>query len=152
MGRGEFLEYNTVVDYYRHFLGSSKSEVSDIGKFGRGMCFYHTGYIEEALTSFVNIYNQKMPYLNYIYGHYFGYNNYEKSVEYLKKEIESNPSNVLTSKHLALKYMNHEKPMVLNEMLKDSLSFVHVSNKAKRYTYFELRDLKNYTKAIFGRF
>ena len=83
MGRGEFLEYNTVVDYYRHFLGSSKSEVSDIGKFGRGMCFYHTGYIEEALTSFVNIYNQKMPYLNYIYGHYFGYNNYEKSVEYL---------------------------------------------------------------------
>ena len=55
MGRGEFLEYNTVVDYYRHFLGSSKSEVSDIGKFGRGMCFYHTGYIEEALTSFVNI-------------------------------------------------------------------------------------------------
>tara|TARA_B100000683_G_scaffold81444_1_gene80358 strand:+ start:7685 stop:9691 length:2007 start_codon:yes stop_codon:yes gene_type:complete len=152
MGRGEFLEYNTVVDYYRHFLGSSKSEVSDIGKFGRGMCFYHTGYIEEALTSFVNIYNQKMPYLNYIYGHYFGYNNYEKSVEYLKKEIESNPSNVLARKHLALKYMNHEKPVVLNEMLKDSLSFVHVSNKVKRYTYFELRDLKNYTKAIFGRF
>ena len=151
-GRGEFMEYNAVVDYYRILLRSPKSEVSDIGKFGRGMCFYHTGYIEESISSFVNIYNQKLPYLNYIYGNYYGFHNYEKSVEYLKKEIATNPSNTLARKDLALKYVSFEKPEALNEMLKDSISFEHVSSKAKRYAYFELRDIKRYAEAIFGKF
>jgi RsiW-degrading membrane proteinase PrsW (M82 family) len=151
-GRGELLEYNALVDYYRILLGSPKSEVSDIGKFGRGMCFYHTGYIEESISSFVNIYNQKLPYLNYIYGNYYGYYNFDKSVEYLKKEIATNPSNTLARKDLALKYVSFEKPEALNEMLKDSVSFEHISSKAKRYAYFELRDIKRYAEAIFGKF
>lgn len=150
--RSDFMEKNAVINYYRFLLGSHKDDISDIGKFGKGMCFYHTGYIEESLSSFVNIYNQNMPYLNYIYGSYYGFNNYEKSVEYLKKEIAINPSNVLARKDLAMKYVSFEKPEELNEMLKDSVSFEHVSSKAKRYAYFELRDIKRYAEAIFGRF
>ena len=36
-GRGNHMEYNQVVDYYREKLGSYDPQIRDIGKFGRGM-------------------------------------------------------------------------------------------------------------------
>lgn len=151
-GRGDFMEYNQVVDYYRNHLGSYDPALRDIGKFGRGMCFYHTGYIEEALTSFTNIYNQELPYLNYIYGSYFRFGNYEKSIEYLNREISINPSCKEAYKDLANTYLISKEAFKLDSLLDDSSSFANATNKSKRYAYFETKNIKAYSSAIFSRF
>ena len=151
-GRGDFMEYNQVVDYYRNLLGSNDSQLRDIGKFGRGMCFYHTGYIEESLTSFTNIYNQELPYLNYIYGSYYRFGNYDKSIEYLNREISINPSCKKAYRNLANTYLIKEKPFKLDSLLNDSTSFANATNKAKRYAYFKTKKIKAYSRAIFSRF
>ncbi|MFL2582507.1 MAG: PrsW family glutamic-type intramembrane protease [Flavobacteriales bacterium] len=151
-GRGVFMEYNQVVDYYRRLLSSPDYRVRDIGKFGRGMFFYHTGYIEEALTSFTNIYNQELPYLNYIYGSYFRFGQYEKSIEYLQREIFINPQSKDSYKELANTYLLMEEPFKLDSLLLDSVSFEHASNSAKRYAYFKTKNIKAYSNAIFSRF
>ena len=151
-GRGTFLEYNEVVDYYGKLLSNTNSEVRDIGKFGRGMLFYHSGYIEESLTSFTNIYNQRLPYLNFVYGSYFRFGQYEKSIEYLKREIYINPESKDSYKELAYNYLMMEQPYKLDSLLMDSISFEHVGNGAKRYAYFKTKNIKAYSKAIFSRF
>ena len=151
-GRGEFKEYNEVVDYYRRLLSSSNSEVRDIGKFGRGMFFYHSGYVEEALTSFTNIYNQELPYLNYIYGSYFRFGHYSKAIKYLKREISINSLNKDSYKELANTYFLMEQPYQLDSLLSNPVFFEHATNKVKRYAYFKTKKIKAYSNAIFSRF
>lgn len=151
LGRGESMNYDQVVDYYRSLLTNYDSGISDIGKFGRGLCFYHSGYIDEALSSFVNIYNQKLPYLNYVYGSYFCKGNYEKTVEYLRKEIFLFPENTIAHKELAKTFLIYEKPYDLYVFLNDPVSFKNASNKSKRFAFFKVKDIKSYSKAIFSR-
>lgn len=151
-GRGTFKEYNEVVDYYRKLLSSSNSEVRDIGKFGRGMFFYHSGYVEEALTSFTNIYNQELPYLNYIYGSYFRFGQYSKAIKYLKREISINSVNKDSYKELANTYFLMKRPYQLDSLLSNPVFFEHTTNKIKRYAYFKTKKIKAYSYAIFSRF
>lgn len=151
-GRGSFKEYNEVVDYYRMLLGSSNYEVRDIGKFGRGMFFYHSGYVEEALTSFTNIYNQELPYLNYIYGSYFRFGQYSKAIKYLNREISINSLNKDSYKELANTYYLMEQPYKLDSLLSNPVFFEYATNKVKRYAYFKTKKIKAYSNAIFSRF
>ena len=151
-GRGTFKEYNEVVDYYRRLLSSSNSEVRDIGKFGRGMFFYHSGYVEEALTSFTNIYNQELPYLNYIYGSYFRFGQYSKAIKYLKREISINSINKDSYRELANTYFLMEQPYKLDSLLSNPVFFEHATNQVKRYAYFKTKKIKAYSNAIFSRF
>ena len=151
-GRGAFKEYNEVVDYYRRLLSSSNSEVRDIGKFGRGMFFYHSGYVEEALTSFTNIYNQELPYLNYIYGSYFRFGQYSKAIKYLKREISINSINKDSYRELANTYFLMEQPYKLDSLLSNPVFFEHATNQVKRYAYFKTKKIKAYSNAIFSRF
>lgn len=143
---------NKLVEYYTRMSCHAFDEISDIGKFGRGVCFFHLGLAEESLSSFVGIHNQKMDYLNFVYGSYFGFANYDKAVEYLRIEIISNPDNKLAYRELANTYKRYEKPYELLSFFQDSMAFANTPNKVKRYTYFYLGDVKGYSKAIFSRF
>ena len=151
-GRGNSMDYDKVVDYYRGLLSNYDKGIADVGKFGRGLCFYHSGYLDEALTSFVNIYDQKLPYLNFVYGSYFCKGNYDKTVEYLRKEIFLYPQNTIAHKELARTFLIYEKPYELFVFLQDPVSFENSANKSKRFAYFKTKDIKSYSKAIFSRF
>ncbi len=151
-GRGNSMDYDKVVDYYRGLLSNYDKGIADVGKFGRGLCFYHSGYLDEALTSFVNIYDQKLPYLNFVYGSYFCKGNYDKTVEYLRKEIFLYPENTIAHKEMARTFLIYEKPYELFVFLQDPISFENSSNKSKRFAYFKTKDIKSYSKAIFSRF
>lgn len=64
----EPIDYSGIVKYYLNLTISYNPDLRDIGYFGRGICFYKTGYAEDALANFISIQNQNMPYLSYVYG------------------------------------------------------------------------------------
>ncbi len=149
---GYFMTDNQVIDFYRGLLSNEKRAVTDIGKFGRGMCFYHTGYYDEARGSFANIYNQQMPYLNYIYGRYFFFANFETATQYLQKEIILNEDNPLAYEDLSKTYLRFEKPYELYAFLQTPNALKYATNKAKRYAFFKVKNIRQYIKSIFSRF
>lgn len=146
------VKYSKVVKYYLQLTISHNTDLRDIGYFGRGICFYKTGYVEDALSNFISIQNQNMPYLSYVYGNYFGYNNYQKSIQYYSKEIETYPDNELAYQDLAWVHFRNKKPQVLDTLLANQKAINAVPNKILRYTAFSTQNWSSYASAIFSKF
>lgn len=141
-----------VLNFYRKISYSYNNTYADIGKLGRGMCYYYLGLIDEAMSSFVAIQNQDLPYLNYIYGSFFSYANQQKNINYLRQEVVLNPENKMVYNELAQIFVNNEQPYVLKAFIKDPVVKENVSYKYRRYANFKVKDYDAYALAIFDRF
>lgn len=137
-----------IITYYDRISQSANNEYAEIGKFGKGLCYYNLELFDLSFNHFILLENQNQKYLNYLYSTW----NHDAREEYYLKEVRCHPDNYLAFQGLADLYISKGRPNEIVSLLKDEAVYSFLSVKQKRYAYFNTGQIFNYAQAIFSRF
>lgn len=144
----EVRDDNQLMSYYDSLIRSPMIELSEIGKFGKGLCFYNLELYDVAYSYFIKLDNQNTKYLNYLYSTW----DYKSREELYLKEVRCHSDNYLAYQGLADYYVDTKQPNELSSLLSDPNVYDNLTNTHKRYAYFNDGEIKKYAIAIFERF
>lgn len=139
---------NELINHYSTLSKSSNNEQVQIGLFGKGFCFYKLELYEESFRCFVEIENQNIKYLNYLYSIW----NYREREEFYLKEVRCHPDNYLAYQGLADYYIQKKRPQEIVALLYNQTTYNYLTNTQKRYAYFNTQQYLKYSIVILERF
>ncbi len=139
---------NELINNYSALCKSNNSEQVQIGLFGKGLCFYKLELYEESFRCFIDIENQNIKYLNYLYSIW----NYQEREEFYLKEVRCHPNNHLAYKGLADYYIQKKRPQEIVALLYNKTTYSYLTSTQKRYAYFNTQQYLKYSIVILERF
>lgn len=148
---GDYLNYrndNELINHYNKLSKSTNLKEKEIGLFGKGLSFYKLELYEESFRCFIDLENQNLKYLNYLYSVW----NYNDREECYLKEVRCHPNNYIAYQGLADYYILKSKPQEIVALLQNEQVYQYLSNTHKRYAYFKTKQYFNYSVVIFERF
>lgn len=139
---------NELINQYSKLCNSKHHDIIQIGLFGKGLCFYKLELYEESFRCFIDIENQNIKYLNYLYSIW----NYKEREDFYLKEVRCHPDNFLAYQGLADYYIQKNRPYEIVAILNTPAVYNLLSNTHKRYAYFNTHQYRKYSVVIFERF
>jgi RsiW-degrading membrane proteinase PrsW (M82 family) len=139
---------NELINHYNKLSKSFDEKQVEIGLFGKGLCFYKLELYEESFRCFIDLEDQNIKYLNYLYSIW----NYKNREEYYLKEVRCHSDNYLAHQGLADYYILKSKPQEIVALLQNDVVYKYLSNTHKRYAYFNTQQYLNYSIVVFERF
>ena len=139
---------NKLINHYNKLSKSLNEREVEIGLFGKGLAFYKLELYEESFRCFIDLENQNLKYLNYLYSIW----NYNEREECYLKEVRCHSDNYLAYQGLADYYIQKSKPQEIVSLLQNEAVYDYLSNTHKRYAYFNTGQYFNYSIVVFERF
>lgn len=139
-----------IFNYYGNFLKSDSLRSLDIGHFGLGLCYNKIGLYNEASLQYDKIKNRKLPYLNFLYGNLYAYEDTAKAKQFYLNELQSNGFVEGAYQNLGELYSNNIP--ALYALTQSTVGEEHLSTALKRKAYFLKHDWSSYVSCVVSRF
>ncbi len=141
---------SVLIEQYLKFIESNNSKLVKIGQISLSQIFFYTNDFEKAF-SILQFIPSNTPYLNYLYGSYLFYYDWNKSEEFLMKEIKLFPKNKMAYAKLADLYLHYK----MNEELQNfgyKYGYQNLSYTQKKSIFYNLKNWDMYFKLFVERF
>ncbi len=139
-----------LISKYSQFIQSDLNSMVKIGQISLSQIYFYTNDFEKAF-SILQFIPSNTPYLNYLYGTYLFYYDWQKSEDFLIKEIKLFPKNKLAYQKLANLYLHYKIENHLANF-ETKFGYEYLTYNQKKSIFYSLKQWDKYINLFINRF